>query len=986
MRRKPTSRRTLLPPLLLPLIAILLASASAWAQETRTVRGVLRDSQTGEPLPGAIVTVKGTEYATMSEADGSFTLTGVDAGAITLEIETPGHGRKEVTVPAGQTSMRVSMELATEVITIQTRAPQILRLNLANGASVVRGEDVQRATPQTIETSLAGKVAGANVQQNSGAPGGGIQTRLRGVSSITGTADPLYVVDGVIVSNAAIPNGISVVTLSTGGSNATATQDNQVNRIADLNPADIESVEVLKGASASALYGSKASNGVVIITTKRGRTGRPQVTVTQRLGTYQLSNKLGLRTFDTVEDAVAAFGETARMHYQPGVTYDQEELLAGQTGLANETSAALSGSTGNTSYYGSVTVRHDPGIIQNTFYDKQAGRLTLDHDFGRLKVSGAAHLIHSVAARSITNNDNAGVSHYMVLPFTPNFIDLRQRPDGSFPRNPFIGSGANPLQTAALMEDEEDVWRLIGSANASWEIWENDTSAVSAHGTFGVDRFQQKDDLIFPPELFFEPTDGLAGTSIDANSESRNMNVDVNAVYKFSPKTKAFSSATTLGVQYEDRDLTTVYVTSRNLNAGQTNVDYGTNVDITERRERIKDRGAYLQEEVLLLGDRLSILGALRLEQSSTFGDPDKLHLYPKLASTFSIPGLPAVFEQVRVRAAYGEAGNQPRFGQKFTPLSGVTNIEGQPAVEVLGTTGDPDIQPERQREFELGTDIVAWDGRAVVELTGYQKTISDLLLSRSVAPSTGFITQFFNGGSLRNRGVELMLQVVPVKTGGFEWLTRTTFSLNRSTVTDLPVPAFLTGGFGASLGAFRIEEGASATQIVGNSGLDENGNCCAVVKLGDTEPDFRIGFFQSFSWKGLGLSVFADWQQGSQVINLTKFLFDLGQNTPDFVAAGAQRLMDWETNAGVYIEDATYLKLREIEVFYDVPEKLVASLGPMRSLRVSASARNLLTLSPYTGLDPEVSNFGNQPIARNIDVAPYPPSRSFWFSLLAGF
>jgi outer membrane receptor protein involved in Fe transport len=329
---------------------------------------------------------------------------------------------------------------------------------------------------------------------------------------------------------------------------------------------------------------------------------------------------------------------------------------------------------------------------------------------------------------------------------------------------------------------------------------------------------------------------------------------------------------------------------------------------------------------------------------------------------------------------------------------AGVNNIEGQPAVEVLGTAGSADIQPERQREFEIGTDIVGFDGRGVVELTVYQKTISDLLLSRALAPSTGFTTEFFNGGELRNRGIELMVQIVPVKSQGFEWLTRTTFSLNRSEVTDLPVPAFLTGGFGTGLGAFRIEEGASATQIVGNHGLNAMGNCCAVEKLGDTEPDFRIGFFQSVSWKGLGLSVFADWQQGSQIINLTKFLYDLGQNTPDFadpagvdedgmpITVGQKRLADQGTDAGVYIEDATYLKLREVEVFYDFPEKWVTSLGPMRTLRASVAGRNLLTFTPYTGLDPEVSNFGNQPIARNIDVAPYPPSRSYWASIDLGF
>jgi TonB-dependent starch-binding outer membrane protein SusC len=228
----------------------------------------------------------------------------------------------------------------------------------------------------------------------------------------------------------------------------------------------------------------------------------------------------------------------------------------------------------------------------------------------------------------------------------------------------------------------------------------------------------------------------------------------------------------------------------------------------------------------------------------------------------------------------------------------------------------------------------------------------------------------------------------LPVSQAGFEWTARTTFSMNRSKVVDLPedIPSFLTGGFGTGLGAFRIEEGASATQIVGNDGLNDAGMCCAVRKIGDTEPDFRIGFFHSFTYKGLGLSLFLDWQQGSDIINLTRFLYDLGANSPDFVGAGQQRLVDQATSAKVYVEDATYLKLREIELFYDLPQKLVENLGPMKTARASLSARNLFTATGYSGLDPEVSNFGNQPIARNIDVAPFPPSRSFWFSLTAGF
>ena len=285
-----------------------------------------------------------------------------------------------------------------------------------------------------------------------------------------------------------------------------------------------------------------------------------------------------------------------------------------------------------------------------------------------------------------------------------------------------------------------------------------------------------------------------------------------------------------------------------------------------------------------------------------------------------------------------------------------------------------------------MGVDVISFDSRGVLELSVYQKTISDLLLERQVAQSTGFTTEFINGGVLRNRGLEVMLQVSPVRRGSFEWLTRTIYSLNRSKIVELPIPPFQTGGFGTGLGSFRIEEGQSATQIVGSQGLLADGECCEIKKLGDGEPDFRMTFFQGVTWGRFGLSALLDWQKGSDVINLTKFIFDLGSNSADFATAGRMRLMQQGTDAGVYIEDASFLKLREIELHYDLPQDFVTQLGPMKTARLSLAARNLFTITDYTGLDPEVSNFANQPIARNIDVAPYPPSRSFWFSITAGF
>jgi hypothetical protein len=264
---------------------------------------------------------------------------------------------------------------------------------------------------------------------------------------------------------------------------------------------------------------------------------------------------------------------------------------------------------------------------------------------------------------------------------------------------------------------------------------------------------------------------------------------------------------------------------------------------------------------------------------------------------------------------------------------------------------------------------------------------VSNLILQRSLPPSVGFSVEFFNGGSLRNRGLELMVQVKPVVMPKFEWLSRTIFTLNRSQITDLPVSAFNVGGFGTSLGTFRIEEGVAPTSIYGNTGRDAEGNQL-VGKVGDVEPDFRMSFVNNFKFgNSFGMTSLWDWQQGTEVINLTRFLYDLSGNTVDYVGAGEQRLTDFGDGfTAPYIEDGTFFKLREVSLYYNLPESVTDLVGPMESAQVSVSGRDLVTFTNYSGLDPEVSNFGNQPIARNIDVAPFPPSRSFWLTVGAQF
>jgi TonB-linked SusC/RagA family outer membrane protein len=986
------------------LAALFCAPAAVRAQD-REITGRVVGQQSLAGISGVEVFIAATRIHAVTGPDGNFRLT-APARDVVLIARTIGYKPREAAVPASQSSVTIELEidvLGLDELVVTGRATSVSRRNLANAVATVSATELQRAPAETIEKALQGKVAGANIETNSGAPGGGVQVRLRGVSTINAQADPLYVIDGVVVSNAEIPSNANEITRAAGGSNPSLKQDAVVNRIADINPNDIESIEILKGPSAAAIYGAQAANGVVIITTRRGRPGAPHIGVSQRFGVYSLSNKLGFRQFETEDEAVAAFGTGARAYFangRPRQVFDHEELLAGRSELSTETSFSISGGNEATRYFVSGLWKDDAGIIENTGFEKQALRVNLDQQIGeRLNVGVGTNLIHSIASRGLTNNDNSGTSFYMVFPFTPNFVDLRASSDGVFNRNPFERS--NPLQTASFMENDESVWRVIASTNATFDAIRSGAHALQLVAVGGIDFFAQKNDLFFPPDLQFEPLDGQPGTKLLSNSSDRRVNVNGNLVYTFAPG-GSYQATTSAGIQYGDDDLNIARITSRNLIAGMPNVDAGTAVQVRQFRARVKDMGMYLQQELLALDERLFVSAGVRADRSSANGDPGQFFLFPKGAASYRFRELGFNVDELKLRAAIGQSGNHPVFGQKFTPLAGNRNIEGLPGLVVVGTLGDAEVEPERQTEIEAGFDAILFGDRATLTVTGFNKTISNMLLERETAPSSGFVEEIFNGGKMRVRGLEVSLEAVPIRTGAATWISRTTFYADRSKVLELPVPSFRTGGFGTALGAYEIKAGESVTQIVANV---LEGEEIVVRKVGDGMPDFRMGFSNDVSFGPVSLYGLVDWQKGGAVINLTKLLFDFGANTVDYdtdpqfvekigpvdvnetLTLGERRIRGFGMETRPYIEDASYVKLRELSVAYTLPAPLLQTLpGGIQSGRLTLSGRNLLTLTDYTGLDPEVSNFGNQPIARNIDVAPFPPSRSYWLSLEVTF
>lgn len=984
--------------LLLP-IALALFAGSASAQ--RRVTGRVTDQASGQPVVGATILLQGTSTAVISGDDGAFALQ-VPIGPATVTVRRIGYQRREVPVAGAATTVDVALkkdvlELETQVIT--GAATTVARRNAANDVATVSAEQMSRVSAPSLENALSGRIAGAQVLSNSGAPGGGNQIRLRGVTSVFGSADPLYVVDGVIVSNEVIQSGLNSITGANRNTSNATNQDNGVNRIADLNPRDIESIEVLKGASASAIYGSKAANGVVIIKTKQGRAsgGSPALDWVQRFGTRSLSGKFGARRF-TLDEAEKYGGTIGMSKAAVDANYaacngfcDFEEQLFGEHPLNFETSISVRGTAGQTAYYASGFNSYDGGIQKNTGYRKQSVRLNLSQVVRpRLSVTLNSNLVRTLTSRGISNNDNATITPYFVFATTPSWFDMRPT-NGVYPVTPIAGS--NAFQDRDFVKTPEEVYRLISSLGAVYSAVTSDRQSLSFKLDAGVDRFNQQDNVVSPRFLFFEPNDGLPGTVTSLSANVLRANANLSLLHQFTPFSHSWTATTSAGLQREISSQRATNIVTRDVLLGQENVNRGAATEVFANREQVHGLAMFGQEEWLGFDERMLITAGARGERSTVNGDIKKFYFFPKGSVSLRFPGLLGFFDEFKPRIAIGQSGNQPLYIQKYTPGIGST-YAGQNALQPGLIQGNPDIKPERETEVEGGIDASWWGQRASLALTMYQKTIDDVILHFVTAPSLGYTVSIRNGGTIRNRGTEVSLGLTPFEGSRFGWVSQTTFARNVGIVTALPegvttfnVERDASGqrvAFGSGYGIGRLEVGKRVTQIIATDSV--NGAVLEVQK-GDGAPIFTMGFSNEFTLGKLRLTSLFDWSHGGDLVNITMDVYDAFGLSPKLADGGLSRAKsNDEHGVSQYVQDASFVKLRELTLSYELPKSFARRLLGAASSRIELSGRDLITWTSYPGVNPESSNFGSQQISRFIDLAPYPPSRSMYFTLAASF
>jgi TonB-dependent SusC/RagA subfamily outer membrane receptor len=462
----------------------------------RMITGTVTDAE-GNPIPGVTILIKGSTQGAATGMNGEYSINANEGDVLVFRFI--GFASQEVTV-GNQSNINISLaddNRQLDEVVVTGLATSVKRSNLANAVSTISAQDLVGVTnPATFDAALYGKLTGANITQSSGAPGGGISIRLRGISSIVGQNQPLFIVDGVYMDNSELPSGVRFAS----GANA-GNEENTSNRMADIDPQDIESIEVLKGASAAAIYGTRANAGVVIITTKRGSAGKTKFTFSQDIGGSRVIRLLGQRDF-TEDRVLADFGEVERQRFvaarNAGQLRDYEREIYGNTGLITDTRFTAVGGDNKTKFYVGGGYRSEEGIIRFTGHRRLSLRLNIDHkvsDFFDIAVSSS--FVNSNADRGFTGNENeGGLSYGYNLAFTRPWAQLMPV-NGNYPDNPY--ASGNPLLVRDLAKNQETTYRTIQSIRTNFNLLRRDNMFLKATISGGLDYFSHQ-TYVFVPE------------------------------------------------------------------------------------------------------------------------------------------------------------------------------------------------------------------------------------------------------------------------------------------------------------------------------------------------------------------------------------------------------------------------------------------------------------------------------------------------------
>lgn len=1048
--------------------------SSADAQDGATITGRVT-SEAGAPLNAASVFVEGMGIGAITSNDGRYSFTvpmaRVSGQSVTLTARLLGFRAASVPLVLREGTITQDFALAANPLrlgeVVVTGAGTLTTAEkLGNVRNSVDSASISRTNEPNIVQALAGKAPNVEVTSQSGEPGASSYIRIRGSKTIQGTGQPLFVVDGTPIDNTTFATNAAGSAFAFLGGTVTP------NRAADINPADIESVEILKGAAAAAIYGARAAQGVVLITTKGGRTGPTRYSLRSTISVDEVTQGPPLQTkFGQGSGGVAAVcsGPGCRLtslsygaQLPAGTrTYDHFDEMFETGYMFDNVITASGGSDRTTFYFSAGRMDHEGTIVgPNSFYDRTSFRVKATHRLlDRLTLGGN---VSYVDTRGSFIQKGSNISGLMLGALrTPPEFDNRNYKDSSglhrsyrFPQPNALAVTRgydNPFFVINDHRNVADAGRVFGNVNLDYDP----TDWLSVRYTLGGDYTgDERLEALPPSSSSWAPGTLTRGDII-------NYQIDHNLVatgrWTFSP---TLAGSLTLGHNLNSRRYKYIFVTGYDYIAPDVdNVDNTIDHDPFEDEEYVHNESFFGQATVDLW-DQLFLTAGIRNDGSSTFGRADRRHWFPKASAAWTFTdalgseGFAGVVTTGKVRVAYGETGREPFAYQTIGGFSIANQQEGwgpflSPTqrgglTRALAKSNDS-LKPERTKEIEAGFDLGLFREKADISVTYYDSRSTDVIFQAPLPPTTGFTSQVQNAATIDNTGWEATLNIRPITTGDFSWETSFLFATNDNIVKDLSgfeyvdMPGSFTDPGGAAVkgsrvGVLRSADFARCRYGTANviEGVDINAACQSSNApngalyiaadgfpildptsriVADPNPDWTGSVRTSLRMKKWEITGLLDVKQGGDNWNGTKgALYNFGAHKDTEIrntnqtfgrngfhegpvvgpGAGTAVLIDQDWFQGLgsgfgpvasqFIEDASYVKLREVSIAYTLDQPFIRRLG-MTSIALRIAGRNLKTWTDYTGVDPETNLGGAEVALRGIDYFNNPQTRSFVFT-----
>ncbi|GAA4413014.1 TonB-dependent receptor [Nibrella viscosa] len=983
-----------------------------------TVRGQVTTGGTSEPLPGVNVIIKGTQQGTTTDANGRYSLS-VPDGRATLTFSYIGYVTREVPVsnqPAIDVALQSDNRSLNEVVVVGYGTQR--KVETTGAIASVKAADLVQTPVVNVAQGLQARVAGVQINQNSGAPGGNISVRIRGTNSINGTSEPLYIVDGIQISNG---GGLT-----------------DVSPLSTINPNDIESVEVLKDASATAIYGSRAANGVVLITTKRGKAGATRITYDGYYGVQKAARTLPVLNaaeFAQLENEVfknnfyqnpSSLGEGVNWQ---NLIFRQAPIQSHQlsiNGGSEKTQLALSGNYFN-----------QDGILINSNFQRYSYRVNLDHRVSdRLKIGTSILGSYSVnkgvpyGTASLGDGDVVTSSILGAALGAPPTLQA-YRPDGTlFPfgeqANGQYREVTNPLGLAQIL-NQTSIRRTLANVYGEATLLKGLTYRVS----FNVDLQSSLRDTYSPRSI-------IAKNDLNDNSGSGSKSNGNSTVLLHE---SILTYATTLATAHSLK-FTGVFASQSNLANSNTISASGFPNDATANEavqlalnrtvssSRSKERlDSYLGRINYGFRDKYFLDLTARVDGSSKFGANNKYGFFPAVSAAWRLieePFLKNVgwLTDLKLRASWGITGNaggiSPYQSLATVSSSGSDYQFNHTYLTGINPTGiaNPDLRWEKSTQTDIGLDVGLFNNRLSLIVDVYDKKTRDLLYIKTLPLSSGYGSIVGNFAALENKGIELAANA-RVLNGAVKWDVSANATVNRNNVLDLDggttqerfVTTYSILSVGQPLGLFKtyVFDGINQTgetilpgydgRLGGHKVKDLNGDgtisAADQTITGNPNPKFIFGFSTNLSYHNFDLSAFLSGSQGNDIYNQARFAFEtpLGQrnllkgvanrwsptNPSNEYASAAQGSRLPVSNR--FVEDGSYIRCKNVTLGYTLPK-----ISGLQRVRLYVSGNNLFTLTNYTGFDPEVNTYAGSNTVIGVDNLVYPPARSFLGGLQVTF